>query len=53
MRIELTADGFAVVGSLRSAYRGALQQSVPLESVDVFIHFTERVSTAFRQASLD
>ncbi|TDW48182.1 DNA-binding MarR family transcriptional regulator, partial [Curtobacterium sp. PhB42] len=53
VRIELSADGFAVVGTLRAAYRRALRQSLPPESTDVFIHFTERVSHAFREASVD
>lgn len=54
VRIELTAAGFAVVGALRATYREALQKSVPMDRVDVFIHFTERVSQAFREAaSLD
>lgn len=53
VRIELTADGFAVVGALRSAYRQALEKSLPVENVDVFIHFTERISLAFREASVN
>lgn len=47
VRIELTADGFAVVGALRAAYRRALQQSLPRESIDVFISFTGRMAGAF------
>ncbi|PZF55605.1 hypothetical protein DEJ23_11800 [Curtobacterium sp. MCSS17_008] len=53
VRIELTADGFAVVGALRSAYRRALQRSLPRESVEVFITFTERMADAFRDPSAD
>lgn len=53
VRIELSADGFAVIGALRSAYRQALEQSLPVENVNVFIHFTERVSQAFREAAVD
>ncbi|MEG8037644.1 hypothetical protein QP157_20670 [Sphingomonas sp. LR61] len=51
MRIELSADGFAVVGTLRAAYRKALQQALPPESTDVFIAFTGQAATAFRTAS--
>lgn len=53
VRIELSADGFAIVGALRSAYRRALEQSLPRESVSVFIEFTGRMALAFREASTD
>lgn len=53
VRIELSADGFAIVGALRSAYRRAIERSLPSESVSVFIEFTGRMADAFRAASID
>jgi DNA-binding MarR family transcriptional regulator len=53
VRIELTVDGFAVVGALRSAYRRALKRSLPRESVEVFIAFTERMAEEFRAPIAD
>jgi DNA-binding MarR family transcriptional regulator len=52
VRIELTADGFAVVGTLRAAYRRVLEQAVPLESVQLFTDFTDRMAAALRAAAL-
>ncbi|PZF59436.1 hypothetical protein DEI81_13670 [Curtobacterium sp. MCBD17_013] len=53
VRIQLTPDGFAVIGSLRAAYRRALQEALPAEHIDVFIEFTERLSHALRDAVAD
>ena len=51
VRIELSVDGFAIVGALRSAYRAAIQGSLPRESVGVFIELTGNMADAFREAS--
>ncbi|QQD76174.1 MarR family transcriptional regulator [Curtobacterium sp. YC1] len=51
VRIELSADGFAIVGTLRSAYRAVLHSSLPRESAEIFIEFTGRMADAFRAAS--
>jgi len=51
VRIELTPDGFAVVGVIRSAYRAALQRALPDSDVERFIEFASHVALAFRDAS--
>lgn len=53
VRIELSADGFAIVGAIRSAYRRALERSLPRASAEVFIDFTGRMADAFREASTE
>ncbi|MBB1198611.1 MarR family winged helix-turn-helix transcriptional regulator [Curtobacterium flaccumfaciens] len=47
VRIELSANGFAIVGALRSAYREALQRSLPGESMQIFIDFSGKIAVAF------
>lgn len=51
VRIELLADGFAIVGALRAAYRRALKRSLSQASMDGFIEFTGHMTNAFREAS--
>ncbi|WIE65080.1 MarR family transcriptional regulator [Curtobacterium sp. MCLR17_036] len=53
VRIELSANGFAIVGALRSAYREALQRSLPRESTEMFIDFSGRVATAFADIAVE
>ncbi|MBF4616437.1 MarR family winged helix-turn-helix transcriptional regulator [Curtobacterium sp. VKM Ac-1376] len=53
VQIELSVDGFAIVGVLRSAYRRVLEQSLQMEHVDTFIQFTEGMSEAFRKVSTE
>lgn len=51
VRITLTANGIALVGSLRAAYRDALQHSAPAGHIDLFIQLTNHVARAFRQTN--
>lgn len=51
VRIELTADGFAIIGTLRSVYRRALQHSLPQASAEEFIELSGHLTDALREAS--
>lgn len=51
VRIELTLDGVAVLGAVRAAYRGVLEEAVSPESFELFIDFTGRMAEALRVAA--
>ncbi|WIB15793.1 MarR family winged helix-turn-helix transcriptional regulator [Curtobacterium sp. MCPF17_050] len=51
VRIELTLDGVAVLGSVRAAYRQVLEGAVAPESFELFIDFTGRMADALRAAA--